>query len=355
MDILIYGAGVLGSLYAAKLREAGHTVSLLARGQRLTDLREHGLVLENVQTGERTITAVRLVETLEPDDWYDLVIVLVRKDQLDSVLPVLAANRRIPHYLFMVNNAAGPQEIIRAVGRPRVLLGFPGAGGVREDYTIRYAVVGPRQPTTLGELDGRVTIRLQRAANALREAGFPVAISHHMDAWLKTHVALVSPAAAAIHLAGGSVRRLAHTPDALLLMVRAVRESFQALHALNIPVTPVPVGLLKYVPEPFLLALLRRSFDTPRAELLMEKHAITARTEMRQLMEELVALTRQSNLPTPSLDRLSQVMDVEQETLPAGSATMRMDWRGVWALVGGLSALLGVTILLRLWRRGTSH
>ncbi len=42
MDILVYGAGVLGSVYAARL-SAGHAVFLLARGQSLIDLcaRQH--------------------------------------------------------------------------------------------------------------------------------------------------------------------------------------------------------------------------------------------------------------------------------------------------------------------------
>jgi 2-polyprenyl-6-methoxyphenol hydroxylase-like FAD-dependent oxidoreductase len=31
MKLLVYGAGVLGSLFAARLHEAGHDVSLLAR------------------------------------------------------------------------------------------------------------------------------------------------------------------------------------------------------------------------------------------------------------------------------------------------------------------------------------
>ena len=51
MNILVYGAGVLGSLYAARLQEAGQHVSLLARGQRLQDIREHSIVLTDVLTG----------------------------------------------------------------------------------------------------------------------------------------------------------------------------------------------------------------------------------------------------------------------------------------------------------------
>lgn len=43
MKVLIYVAGVIGSLLAARLHEAGHDVSLLARGERLGALRENGV------------------------------------------------------------------------------------------------------------------------------------------------------------------------------------------------------------------------------------------------------------------------------------------------------------------------
>ena len=43
MKILIYGAGVIGSLYGAYLSEAGYSVSLFARGKRLKELKKNGL------------------------------------------------------------------------------------------------------------------------------------------------------------------------------------------------------------------------------------------------------------------------------------------------------------------------
>ena len=57
--ILVYGAGVLGSLYAARLWQAGRSVSFLARGQRLADLRMRGIVLEDRVTGEGTVVRTR--------------------------------------------------------------------------------------------------------------------------------------------------------------------------------------------------------------------------------------------------------------------------------------------------------
>ena len=44
MRILIYGAGVIGSLYAALFAEASYDTSIYARGKRLEALRNNGLL-----------------------------------------------------------------------------------------------------------------------------------------------------------------------------------------------------------------------------------------------------------------------------------------------------------------------
>lgn len=68
LRVLIFGAGVLGSLYGARLAEAGNDVAVLARGRRLEELRARGVVLEDVRSGARTATPVRIVSELAPDD-----------------------------------------------------------------------------------------------------------------------------------------------------------------------------------------------------------------------------------------------------------------------------------------------
>ena len=59
--ILVYGAGPLGSLFAARLCQAGHEVSLRARGQRPADLRQYGLVQVDTETSVETTTHPRIV------------------------------------------------------------------------------------------------------------------------------------------------------------------------------------------------------------------------------------------------------------------------------------------------------
>ena len=56
--ILIIGAGVIGSFNAARLKDAGKDVALLAKDNAWKDLREHAVVLEDARTGRRTTTQV---------------------------------------------------------------------------------------------------------------------------------------------------------------------------------------------------------------------------------------------------------------------------------------------------------
>jgi len=50
MKILFYDAGVMGSLYAARLKESGQDISVLARGQCLAEIREHGIFMEDASS-----------------------------------------------------------------------------------------------------------------------------------------------------------------------------------------------------------------------------------------------------------------------------------------------------------------
>lgn len=210
----------------------------MAQGKRLAEIREHGIVLEDSSTGNRTTTEVNAIEQLAPQDSYDLVVILVRGNQVSSVLPVLAANKFTPNVLFMSNNAGGHEEIINVLGRDRVLLGFPGTGGTKEGHVIRYNIISKHvQKTTVGELDGLVTTRLRQICKEFKRAGFHSEISSNIDAWLKTHVALVSPIANAIYMAGGDNYELARNREAILLNIRGIREGFSVLAALGIPVT----------------------------------------------------------------------------------------------------------------------
>ena len=309
MKILVYGAGVIGSVYAARLQESGYNVTLLARGQRAESLRTHGILLEDARTGQRTTTPVPIIDHLAPADAYDLVLVTVRMDQVASVLPALAANHQVPTVLFLLNNPAGMPRL-QTLEPQRVVLGFPGMGGSRQGEVVRYVLIRQQQ-RTLGEVDGRVTPRVQQIAAALRKAGFPVALSHDMQAWLKTHAVFVSCVSAALAMVGGDSVRLAHTRTSVVMMVKAIREGFAALQALGTMEMPFNLKVLfTWMPVWFAVRYWQYAFRSTVGTLAMAPHANAARDEMRQVAVDLLALLRTSSVPTPTLDRLLTFLDV---------------------------------------------
>ena len=304
MRILIYGAGNIGCLYAAKLAQSGHDVAILARGDRHDALCDQGITLESGVSGERTTTAVSVVDRLDPGDAYDLVLVVLPKPALAEVLPILGANERTPSVMFFGNNAAGPDPMITALGRERVLLGFPGAAGIPQDGAIRYVITSRQeQPTTIGELDGEHSERIASIASALEGAGFPASICTDMDAWLKTHVAKMLATAGALFYAGGQAEQLATNHEALRLMVRAILEGFEVLRANDIPITPANHRVLNWLPESLIVFLMKRMFSGETMAIKVG-HAEHAHREMQLLAEEFRSLNTSTRVPMPAMDRL---------------------------------------------------
>jgi len=356
MKILVYGAGPLGSLFSARLHEAGHEVSLLARGQRLEDLRAHGIVLVDTQSGQESVARPQIVEQLHPQDAYDLALVIMRKNRALEILPILAANRRIPNILFLMNNAAGPGELIKALGAERVLMGFPMAAGYRRGHIVFYLIgakTGQKAHIPIGEVDGRITPRLQQVGDVLSSMpGFDVDLRPDMDAWLKTHVALLMPSLApAMRAAGSDNVRMAHTRDAIVLAVRAMGEGYRVLTALGYPIVPQSALIFTRIPEPILVWGFQKRLVDPRIRVAMLEHGAAAQDEIKHLADEFIALARRTTVPTPAIDTLYPYFDPQSPPLPEGSARLAFDWRFLWAAVGVLAGALMLTGLALAARR----
>ena len=309
MKVLVYGAGVIGTVYAGKLAEAGHEVTIVARGQRLLDISQHGFVLEDIVCRRRWTAQVDTSAQLSPDDEYDIALITVRRDQLASTLPELAANRRIPTLLFMLNNPTASAGLAEVLGRDRVMLGFPGVGGTRDGQVVRYAMV-KQQPTTIGEFYPTRTARLQTILHAFCDAGMPTAICDDMDAWLKAHAFFVTAMCGAIYLAGGDCRKLSGDSATLRLMTNGVREGFAAVTALGHPIVPFSLEVLfMWLPDAFAVAYWRRFLAAEMADYVLGRHARAAAPEMRDIANDCRLLLERSEVKAPALSRLYHAID----------------------------------------------
>jgi 2-dehydropantoate 2-reductase len=305
MKLLFFGAGVLGSLYAARLAETGHQVSILARGRRLHEIREQDIVLEHAFSGKKSIVSVNVVEKLNPSDHYDYIIVLVRKNQVKDVLEVIGKNNSTPNILVMVNNPSGYSQWADAIGNQRLMVGFAGAGGTLENGVVKYALApGFFQPTTLAELNGRESTRLNEIVSIFSQAGFPTTTSSNMDAWQKTHVAWVSPLANAIYLAQKEGVPLGTSRKILGLTVDAIRESYRVLEELDVPVTPSMLKFWQILPKFLLVEILVAWTKTQHFQILILRHSLAARDEMIQIADEFATLAYSTGIPVRALDSL---------------------------------------------------
>lgn len=320
MDILVYGAGVVGSVYAARLKAAGHNISLLARGQRALSLRAHGIQLEDASTGQRTTTQVSVVEQLAPTDRYDVVIITVRFNQLHAILPVLAANHESPTLLFLLSNPAGLQQF-EQFDPQRIVPGFPAVGGAREGDVVRYMSL--RQvPTMLGEADGRMTPRLHQLAAVFKQAGFTVKLSSDMQTWWKTHAIMdMGILIVATMMMGGSVQ-LARSRRHVVMLVQAMREGLRALQALGTPLTPFSLTVLfLWFPRWLTVIIFQLLLRTRLSALGIDAHLDDDREELRQVAQEIMAQLRSSPLATPTLNRLMVVLEQATHELPTASTS----------------------------------
>jgi len=251
------------------------------------------------------VTNVPAINRLNPNDLYDYVLVVVRKNQVADLLPVLAQNRS-PNIVFMTNNLSGPEELTRFLSKDRVMMGFVFGAGKRDGGIIRAisGIGGSWISTPFGEIDGRITPRLARLIGILGQAGLSAKASTDITNFLATHAALVAPFAALVIKHGCDTYALARSTADLRLLADALRETLAVLRATGFKIIPRTVNMVRIIPRFVLVAALRILLSTKFAEIGAGWHCSQAPDEMRQLAMELQALVDQSGLPVPAVRKV---------------------------------------------------
>lgn len=296
MRFLIYGAGVIGSIFAGRLISGGHDVTLLARSKRLDILRADGLLMKDIFKKQLQSYTVNTISELLPEDVYDYIFVCVQYVQIDDILPKLRMNKS-ENIVLVVNNPNGYDAWSEYLGS-KLMLGFPAFGGVINSSTTEYYIsIGFSrifQTTTFGEPDGSITTRLTKLIGIFKRCGIPSVVSRCMDNWQKCHLAVVLPIAGAILKNSGSVKLLARNNSDIKQMICATRQGFNALKEIGIKVHPKKLNFY-YMPAALLCFIFSVVFRTRIAEFSMEKHTNNAKPEMRALakaFEELIKETQ---------------------------------------------------------------
>ena len=291
MRILIFGAGVIGSLYGALLAEAGYDVSVYARGRRLESLIRNGLL---VKSGAMIRKApVKVLSSFQPDDCYDFIILAVKENQLHAALKDLRQNSS-PTIVTMVNSLETYDRWEAICGAGRIIPAFPGAGG-GFDEDVLDAALTPRiiQPTTFGKTDGRE----KELARILHGAKIPYQIVPDMHAWQLCHLAMVVPIADAYYEAADPEHA---GRDAVLMRKTAkqIRDNLNVIAARKIRLSPEKMQAFRLLPVPLVGWILSLVFRSSFGDRFMYRHSMKAPDEMRQLHEQFYRWLEQEDKET---------------------------------------------------------
>jgi 2-dehydropantoate 2-reductase len=169
MKIVMMGSGGVGGYYGARLAEAGHEVTFVARGAHAEAIRRNGLRIKS-ELGDALVKPARVVEDPAQAGVADLVVVAVKLWDSESasraIRPIVGARTTA----VSLQNGIDKDEVLAgAAGREHVIGGVTFIGAVIAEPGV-IAHTGKLQKITLGELDGGSSARVQGIVEALQQA-----------------------------------------------------------------------------------------------------------------------------------------------------------------------------------------
>lgn len=178
MKIAMLGSGGVGGYYGARLAQAGHEVTFVARGRHAAAMRERGLRIRS-EAGDALIEHPRVVEDAAHAGAQELVVVAVKL--WDSEAAAQAAKQMVGAQTIAVslqNGVDNDDLLAAAVGRDHVVGGVTHIGATIAEPGV-IAHTGKLARVTIGELEpGQArSARIDRVAEAFRSARVELVVS----------------------------------------------------------------------------------------------------------------------------------------------------------------------------------
>jgi len=307
MKICVVGAGAVGGFIGARLAEAGHEVSLVARGPHLDAIRARGLTLADA--GHRQTFSV--AASSEPGDLgqQDAVFIGLKAYSIAAVLPkmapllgpntaVIPAINGLPWWYFY--KEGGPFQgssiacldpdgaMLRALD-PRHIIGC--VVHASAEVTDPGVVTHTGKTLIVGEPDGSRSPRLKQLSGILEGAGFDVKVTDEIrtEVWAKLIGNLSYNPVAALTLA--RMNEIHANPGLLTLIANMMEEAkvVAAAYGVHIAMSAEDrIGLARKLGS----AKISMHQDVERGRPL----------EVDAIIGSVVELARKAKVATPMID-----------------------------------------------------
>jgi 2-dehydropantoate 2-reductase len=312
MSILIVGAGATGGYFGGRLAQAGRDVTFLVREHRAAALKERGLRIIGPGGTASDLRDDRiepnLVTAIAPGAVADVILVTVKADGLDTVIPEIHGavgpdTAIIPvlngmRHLGMLNGAFGRSRVLGGVAQLATQL--DGNGDIRQ--------LNDSASLTFGAQDGQRTPAVERTSDLLSGAGFQVAVNDDIVAAMWQKWAFIAAAGALTCLLGGPVGEIVAADGGGGIARAIVEETYRTAAAAGYP---QPDSAVKQT-----LASLTAP-GSPLTSSLYRDLRQGRPVEVETILGDLIAEGRKADLDTPLLDAATVALRVHNAAVSA--------------------------------------
>jgi 2-dehydropantoate 2-reductase len=321
MKILMFGRGVIATIYGWALERAGHEVEFYVRPGR-AELYGDAVSLDLLDARRRIwgqpvveTWPVRYRETLAADHDYDLIVLSVSHHHLADAAAFLAPRVGTATVLVFGNIWAEPLDAIGALPVDQVAWGFPQAGGgFRADGVLRGALLPAAIFGTVGGPPGERELAVRQL---FAEAGFRLREEPDFRGWLWIH--FVSDAALQSQgLRLGSLSDLVGATADLREALLAGRELLPLLEARGVDLQRHRAGVLQFRAPTWLTApvvswLLAHVRMVQRS---LQEHTDREAEEPRAVCRDTLTEARRLGITAPRLEAAEPFFAGEAQVRP---------------------------------------
>lgn len=297
MKYLVIGAGGTGGSIGAYMTQAGKDVTLVARGEHLRQMQEHGLHMETTKKGNYTVFPVKAADMEHYDERPDIIFVCVKGYSLDETIPFIRRVAKETTIVIPILNLYGTGG--RLQEKLPELLVTDGciyiAGEIKEPGTILLLgdifriVYGVRDPQDIRP-------EMFEAAKDLKDSGIEGVLSDNIRRDALQKFSYVSPMAACglyYHVSAGEVQVTGEPRDTF---VKLMKEIDALAAAMDVP----------FLAD--IVATNLRILDTldPKASTSMQRDIYAGKpSEIDGLIYEVVRMGERYGVPVPTYQMIA--------------------------------------------------
>ena len=297
MKYLVIGAGGTGGSIGAYMTEAGKDVTLIARGEHLKRMQEHGLHMETTKKGNYTVNPIKATDMEHYEEQPDIIFVCVKGYSLEDTIPFIRRVAKESTIVIPILNIYGTGS--RMQEQLPDLLVTDGciyiAGEIKEPGTI--LLLGDIFRIVYGVRDPKeIRPELFIVAQDLKDSGIEGVLSDNIRRDALQKFAYVSPMAACglyYHVSAGEVQKTGEPRDTFVKLMKEVDALAVAMDV------------------PFLVDIVTTNLqilDTlnPEASTSMQRDIYAGKaSEIDGLIYEVVRMGQRYGVPTPTYEMIA--------------------------------------------------